>query len=502
VDITETTQAASTQGHQERQLIAGRYRLGSFHRGDDTTEVWRALDQATQQVVSLEFLRDPNPASRERFVAGARRLESAPPSVMRVAGIHDGPDGTFIVFEHLVHIPVPVGWLELAVDAPAQTPNAPSVEASAVQTTATSRAELGGTPMSATPGTPEREMLIGANEPLIGANEPLIGANERPTDRGLSLLLYALRARELSLIDADVITDSAFELFSLFAAEVKAVRFDPTVFSDVFSFVRSADISAIASAPLRAAAGVGRIATIRPQVRMPGPRVSRPRPVRAPRVKAVAPPKHKEPRPASIPRAPRVWTGPRVRWGRVLFRGLSVGLIAAVLVTVPPEMLGNLANVAGEVGGNVATVATEVATGVGTAIGEKLASTQTSQLQRATFEVPPLSAYGAAFEAQAAYPTAHPNATVEWVVALRNTGSAGWYRGIDGAQASLALEDGTTAGVQTTQYVGPGQVGWFVVHFPAPSQTGAAKVHLLPRIDGRGRLADLGIYATVTVSPN
>src|SRR5712691_7337363 len=71
VDITATTQAAAGQGHQERQVIAGRYRLGSFHRGDDSTEVWRALDESTKQVVSLEFLRDPNPASRERFVAGA-----------------------------------------------------------------------------------------------------------------------------------------------------------------------------------------------------------------------------------------------------------------------------------------------------------------------------------------------------------------------------------------------------------------------------------------------
>jgi hypothetical protein len=162
-------------------------------------------------------------------------------------------------------------------------------------------------------------------------------------------------------------------------------------------------------------------------------------------------------------------------------------------------MIGNLVNVAGELGGNVATVATEVST----AIGEKLASTQsTPPLQRATFEVPPLSAYGAAFEAQSPYPTAQPSATVEWVVALRNTGSVGWYRGIDGAQASLALADGTTAGVQTTAYVGPGQVGWFVVHFAAPSQPGVAKIALLPRIDGRGRLPDLGIYARVTVSPN
>ncbi len=138
-----------------------------------------------------------------------------------------------------------------------------------------------------------------------------------------------------------------------------------------------------------------------------------------------------------------------------------------------------------------------------TTIGEKIASTQTTPgLQRATFDLPPLSAYAAAFESQAPYPTARPNSTVEWVIALRNTGSVGWYRGIDGAQASIALPDGSAAAVQSTPYVGPGQVGWFVVHFPAPSQPGVTRIPLRPRIDGRGSLADLGIYVTVTVSPN
>jgi hypothetical protein len=121
------------------------------------------------------------------------------------------------------------------------------------------------------------------------------------------------------------------------------------------------------------------------------------------------------------------------------------------------------------------------------------------KLAPAPFEVPPLTAYRAAFESQASYPTVSPNATVEWVVALRNTGSAGWYRGIAGAQASLALADGTEAAVQTTAYVAPGQVGWFIVHFRAPGGPGTHAVALLPRIDGRGDLPNLGIYALVTV---
>ena len=88
-----------------------------FARGTATTEVWRALDESTTQIVSLEFLRDPDPASKEPFLAGARRLASvAQPTVMKVASIHDDADGTFIVFEHLVQIPVPLEWQKVAVD--------------------------------------------------------------------------------------------------------------------------------------------------------------------------------------------------------------------------------------------------------------------------------------------------------------------------------------------------------------------------------------------------
>jgi hypothetical protein len=125
--------------------------------------------------------------------------------------------------------------------------------------------------------------------------------------------------------------------------------------------------------------------------------------------------------------------------------------------------------------------------------------TAAPKLAQAQFELPPLNAYRAAFESQASYPTVAPNAAVEWVVALRNTGSAGWYRGVAGAQASLALTDGTEAAVQTTPYVAPGQVGWFIVHFRAPGAPGAHAVPLLPRIDGRGELPNLGLFALVTV---
>jgi hypothetical protein len=121
------------------------------------------------------------------------------------------------------------------------------------------------------------------------------------------------------------------------------------------------------------------------------------------------------------------------------------------------------------------------------------------KLAPAQFELPPLTAYRATFETQAKYPTVPPSATIEWVVALRNTGSAAWYRGVAGAQAALALTDGTEVAVQTTPYVAPGQVGWFIARFRAPAAPGAHAVPLFPRIDGRGELPNIGIYALVTV---
>src|SRR5256886_11453364 len=142
-------------GPQAGQLVASRYRLASFHRGDANTEVWRALDESTNQRVSLEFLRDVNRVSRERFLAGARRLASvAEPSVMRVAGIHDDADGTFIVFEPLVHIPAPVEWVKASAQAPAPVPQAaaPSaMETAGLEPDATApTVETSGAPEAAT----------------------------------------------------------------------------------------------------------------------------------------------------------------------------------------------------------------------------------------------------------------------------------------------------------------------------------------------------------------
>jgi hypothetical protein len=324
-------------------------------------------------------------------------------------------------------------------------------------------------------------------------------ADDSPDDHGLTALMGALRAREPALIDATILKESAVEMIAAVRSSIQDLHLEDVRF----------DLSVFTSAIGRFGRSAHGLTSIRP-ARLPAPDASYPTHVRKIRVTPTVSAKFAK------PRAPRRLF--RVRWGRVVTRGLTVGVLAAVLMSVPPEQLANVANEAGpvivnvanEVGPVIGKVANEagsaianIASQVTAAIGETLAAAQPAPtLARASFELPPLSAYGAAFEAQAAYPVARPNGTVEWVVALRNTGSVGWYRGIDGAQASLALADGTAAGVQTTAYVGPGQVGWFVVHFTAPSQPGVSRVSFLPRIDGRGPLPDLGIYATVTVSPN
>ena len=55
-------------------------------------------------------------------------------------------------------------------------------------------------------------------------------------DHGLSLLLYALRSRELSLIDQALLEESMIEFLDLAVAEFKAVRLDPDLLPDARSF--------------------------------------------------------------------------------------------------------------------------------------------------------------------------------------------------------------------------------------------------------------------------
>lgn len=253
-------------------------------------------------------------------------------------------------------------------------------------------------------------------------------------------------------------------------------------------------------------ASARRLASIRPTIPAVRPSLSVPA-IRAPHVAPVV-------RVPSV--RPRIVAGTgalvrRLRPGRWAFRTVAIGIIAFVVsnASLRDAMVEEL-NWTRSVLQTIEIPAIQIPTvelpaiqlptiEIPTIQFPSQGSAASPKLAPAQFELPPLDAYRAAFETQATYPTVPPNATVEWVVALRNTGSAGWYRGVAGAQASLALTDGTEAAVQTTAYVAPGQVGWFIARFRAPAGPGAHTVPLFPRIDGRGELPSLGIYALVTV---
>ena len=280
-------------------------------------------------------------------------------------------------------------------------------------------------------------------------------------------------------------------------------------------FAARRDLDSVVGVSRVLGTGARRLASIRPTLPTVGLGMSAPRAIGAPRVTSTVR------LPSMEIGAAVLSTARRLRPGRWAFRTVAVGMIVFVLsdpvlreamveevnwtrsvvqtIEIPTIQSPTFVLPTIELP-NIELPAIQIPTiEIPTIQFPTQASAAPSKLAVAQFELPPLNAYRAAFETQASYPTVPANATVEWVVALRNTGSAGWYRGVAGAQASLALTDGTEAAVQTTAYVAPGQVGWFIVRFRAPAGPGAHTVSLFPRIDGRGDLPNLGIYALVTV---
>ena len=473
------TFATAAAPRQERQLVAGRYRLVSLHRQDDHTEVWRALDEETAKVVTLEFLRSPTQDMREQFFAQARRLQAqVQPTAIRVAAIHEDPDAPFVVFEHLVSVPIAADALQAAKTVP----------------------EIPQQAIVAQPVVEQPSPALVQESPVV--ETPTVALAAEPPDHGLAALNAAWRARDFALVDSTILKESALELWEKARAAFEDLHLEDIRFGTVVAEARALFMRVL---PLILAAlvwiGGQARALLSRAPRVSAPRVSvpkLPKPAPAPRMKAVKEPKApkppKAPKMAAPMKEPRAASGPRfrlhIRWGRVLFRGLSLSFIALAIMFIPLDL--------------ALKVSTEVGSQLYATVQARLAAppTTATQLSPAPFDVPPLKAYGAAFESQGPYPSVKPSGQVEWVVALRNTGSAGWYRGIDGAQASLALSDGTSAAVQSTPFVAPGQVGWFVVQFKAPDQPGTYRIKLNPRIDGRGLLPDLGIFATVTVVAN
>jgi hypothetical protein len=114
--------------------------------------------------------------------------------------------------------------------------------------------------------------------------------------------------------------------------------------------------------------------------------------------------------------------------------------------------------------------------------------------------LPPLSAYAAQFLWQGPYPTAVAATEVQWVVGLRNIGTAAWSNDRAGATAALVLEDGTVVATPSSPYVAPGDDAIFLVHFIAPATPQIRTYPMRLVILGTGVTPDLGLYANVTVT--
>ena len=126
----------------------------------------------------------------------------------------------------------------------------------------------------------------------------------------------------------------------------------------------------------------------------------------------------------------------------------------------------------------------------------------------------------AALYARSGFPTLCPGSSTTVTIAFLNTGSLGWYGnaalgtwGPEPGQdrASALGGDGTGGspatswsrsnrpGIQSTPYVGPGQVMWFQFGVQAPTTPGTYKLGLRPLLEGQQWLEDPGLTFYVLV---
>jgi len=443
---SDVTQVLSRDGREVGAVVAGRYRLAAHIGAGGTADVWRAYDESRDRPVTLKILRDGKDVeARRHFLAEARRLETLDhPSIVPVLGVHEALGDTLIAFEHVEGEPLD----RYSETAPAL--GARQIALLLIQIADAVEAfhshgfvHLDLKPANVLMGTDGRPRLLD-----FGIAEPIGHPPEVP--RGTPG--YA-------------------------SPEVTAGRAASRA-SDVYG------LAAIAK-QLLGAHPTPRVSSVLRRGLDPDParRYGRPRLF----VYGIALAVLIDEELAALDRATR-----RARAVAQSLFSRGGGRRAIAFAKARPELSFKVAAASLIVAG---LFLQQVHPGADAA-----ASAGTMPvLVRPAFDVPPLGAYGAAFESQAPYPSASPNGAVEWTLALRNTGSAGWYRGVDGAQASLILDDGTVVAVQSTQYVGPGQIGWFTARFRAPSQIGAHTIRLRPAINGRGPLPDLGIHAVVTV---
>ena len=445
---SDVTEVLSPSGRDVGTVVAGRYRLAAHIGAGGTADVWRAYDESRDRAVTVKILRDPKDAdARRHFLAEARRLETLDhPSIVPVLGIHEALGDTLIAFEHVEGEPLD----QLAGTGPALAPRkiallliqiADAVEAFHAH----GFVHLDLKPANVLMASDGRPRLLD-----FGIAEPIGHPPEVP--RGT----LGFASPEVT---AGGVASRASDVYGLAAIAKQLLGAHPTP----------------------------RVASVLRRGLEPDParRYRRPRSF----VYGIALAVLIDEEFAVLDRMMRRG---RAAVASLLSRGGTRRVVA--FAKARPELSFKVAAATLIVAGLLLQQAHP-----GAEAGAANAGTMPA-LVRPAFDVPPLGAYSATFESQAPYPSASPNSTVEWTLALRNTGSAGWYRGVDGAQASLILDDGTVVAVQSTQYVGPGQVGWFTARFRAPSEPGPHTVRLRPAINGRGPLPDLGIHTVVTVA--
>jgi hypothetical protein len=130
--------------------------------------------------------------------------------------------------------------------------------------------------------------------------------------------------------------------------------------------------------------------------------------------------------------------------------------------------------------------------------------------------LPPDSGYHASWSTQSADPTIVVGAATKLVVALKNTGSRGWFNDGSGKQVVIGTNgpqdsdrsalagdwlSGNRLTSTTTDYVGPGEVGWFEFTVRAPATPGDYTLALRGVVEGVTWLEDDGIFFTIHVRP-
>ena len=136
-----------------------------------------------------------------------------------------------------------------------------------------------------------------------------------------------------------------------------------------------------------------------------------------------------------------------------------------------------------------------------------------------------LPGFHAAWYGQSGYMTLCPGDTATATVAMYNSGSAGWVKGVLGQvgylgtwnpipgqdQPSMLGGDGqlgspstgwpryNRVAIQPADYVGPNQVAWFQFGIKAPTAPGTYDLYIRPLIEGAQWMEDYGIFWRITV---